>query len=137
VSDRPTAAFVLSLIGGICYLVVGILLASASAVLGSVAGSLVPGLGGVFVVFLSVGLVSGLLMLVGALRMRSNDKSRVRTGSVLVLVFTLVGALFTAGGLIVGFFLGVAGSIMGLVWKPHEKPAPAAAGSSEVSQPAP
>src|SRR2546428_11737954 len=63
-------------------------------------------------------------MVVGAVLMRSTDRSRVRTGSVLVLIFTLVGLLITAGGLIVGFILGMAGSIMGLVWKPHEKPTP-------------
>jgi hypothetical protein len=109
VSDRPTAAFVLSLIAGICYLAVGILFALAGAVLGSVTGSLVPGLGAVFLVILSIGLVSGVLMVVGALLMRSNEKPKVRTGSLLVLVFTLVGALFTAGGLIVGSFWGLPG----------------------------
>ena len=101
VSERPTVAFVLSLIAGICYLVVGILFALAGAVVGGVPGSLVPGLGAVFLVILSIGLVSGVLMVVGAVVMRSTDRSRVRTGSVLVLIFTLVGLLFTAGGLIV------------------------------------
>ena len=116
----------------------------------------------VFLVILSIGLISGALMVVGAVLMRSTDRSRVRTGSVLVLIFTLVGLLFTAGGLIVGFILGIAGSIMGLVWKPHEKaaptvpaptvpaptvpaptvpaptvPAPTVSAPSEVSQPAP
>ena len=142
VSERPTVAFVLSLIAGICYLVVGILFALAGAVVGGVPGSLVPGLGAVFLVILSIGLISGVLMVVGAVAMRSTDRSRVRTGSVLVLIFTLVGLLFTAGGLIVGFILGIAGSIMGLVWKPHEKaaptvPAPTVSAPSEVSQPAP
>ena len=116
VSERATVAFVLSLIAGICYLVVGILFALAGAVVGGVPGSLVPGLGAVFLVILSIGLISGVLMVVGAVVMRSTDRSRVRTGSVLVLIFTLVGLLFTAGGLIVGSILGIAGSIMGLVW---------------------
>ncbi|TLX99607.1 MAG: hypothetical protein E6K90_06220 [Thaumarchaeota archaeon] len=82
-SERPTVAFVLSLIAGICYLVVGILFALAGAVVGGVPGSLVPGLGAVFLVILSIGLVSGVLMVVGAVVMRSTDRSRVRTGSVL------------------------------------------------------
>ena len=56
--------------------------------------------------------------------MRSTDGFRVRTGSALVLIFTLVVLLFTAGGLNVGFILGMVGSIMGLVWKPREKSAP-------------
>ena len=101
VSERSTVAFVLSLIAGICYLVVGILFALAGAVVGGVPGSLVPGLGAVFLVILSIGLISGVLMVVGAVVTRSTDRPRVRSGSVLVLIFTLVGLLFTAGGLIV------------------------------------
>ena len=71
----------------------------------------------------SIGLVSGVLMVVGAALMFSKDTSRLRTGSALVLVFTLIGALFTAFGLMVGFVMGMIGSIMGLVSKPRKKPA--------------
>ncbi len=65
-SGRPTVAFVLSLIAGICYLVVGFLFVLAGDVLGGVPGSLVPGLGAVFLVIFSIGLISGVLMVVGA-----------------------------------------------------------------------
>ncbi len=67
--------------------------------------------------------------------MRSTDGSRVRTRSALVLISTLIGLLFTAGGLNVGFILGMVGSIMGLVWKPREKSAPTVPAPTEVSQP--
>ncbi|HEV2225247.1 MAG TPA: hypothetical protein VGR56_00420 [Nitrososphaerales archaeon] len=120
-AEKPTAAFVLSLIGGIIYLLVGIIVAAAAAFIGSIVGLAGYGVGGLAVASVgAIGLVSGILMLVGAVMMNSSNKSKVRTGSVLVLLFTLIGALFTLGGFLIGFILGLIGSIMGLVWKPSE-----------------
>ncbi len=44
-----------------------------------------------------IGLVSGIIMIIGAAMMNSDDRSKVRTGSILVLLFTIIGALFTLG----------------------------------------
>lgn len=126
-AEKPTAAFVLSLIGGIIYLLIGVLVAVVVAFLGSIsglpgfrmAGFAMAGIGG-------IGLVSGILMIVGAVMMNSSAKSRVQAGSIIVLVFTLVGALFTLGGLLVGFVLALVGSILGLTWRPPATEAPPA-----------
>jgi hypothetical protein len=107
------------MIGGIIYLIVGIIVAAAAAFIGSIVGVAGYGVGGLAIASVgAIGLVSGILMVVGAVMMNSSNKSKVRTGSVLVLLFTLIGAIFTLGGFLIGFILGLIGSIMGLVWKP-------------------
>lgn len=87
------------MIAGIIYLIAGLLIVTVSAVDGG------------------IGLVCGVVMIVGSVIMNSENRSRIRTGAILVLVFTIIGALYTLVGLI-GFVLGVVGSIIGLVWKP-------------------
>jgi hypothetical protein len=119
VGEKPTAAFVLSLIGAIFYILVGIGVAALAAVFGSIVGIAGAGAFGLGVALVgAIGLVSGIVMIIGAAMMYSSDQSRVRTGSVLVLVFTIVGAIFTFGGAVIGFILALIGSILGLTWKP-------------------
>ena len=118
-ADKPTVAFVLSLFGGIIYLLVGLVVSAFPSFLGSYADLAgVPGVGVAIAVVGGVGLISGVLMFVGSIMMKTTRTSRVRMGSVLVLVFTIIGAAFTVGGFGVGFILALIGSIMGLVWKP-------------------
>ena len=115
--EKPTAAFVLSLIGAIFYILIGIGVAALAAVFGSILGIAGAGAFGLGIALVgAVGLVSGIVMIIGAAMMYSSDRSRVRTGS--VLVFTLVGAIFTFGGAVIGFILALIGSILGLTWKP-------------------
>ena len=118
-AERPTAAFVLSLVGGVFYILGGAFIAFLATVVGSLASLVGAGYLGLGIVGLgTIGLVSGIVILVGAVMMNSSDKSKVRTGSILVLVFTLVGAAFTIGGFFIGFILALIGAILGLTWKP-------------------
>ncbi len=120
VANKPTAAMVLSIIGGIFYLLIGIILVGLGAVLGSFIGGLgigVAAIGG-------IGLVSGIIIIVGAAIMNTSDKSKVRMGSILVLVFTLIGAVFTFGGVVIGFILALIGSVLGLTWNPSVQMGP-------------
>jgi len=119
VAERPTAAFVLSLIGGILYLIFGLIIAVAGAFVGSFTTLIgFPGIGLAIAVVGAIGLVSGVIMVIGAGMMNAVEKSKVTTGSILVLVFTIIGAVFTLGGFIIGFILALIGSILGLTWKP-------------------
>jgi len=118
---KPTAAFVLSLIGGLIYLIVGLIIVGASTIASSFTDIVaLPEIGTLLAVVGGIGVLCGLIMAVGAVLMYSESKSRVRLGAVLVLVFALVGALFTVGGFVIGFILALVGSILGLVWKPQE-----------------
>jgi hypothetical protein len=128
--EKPTAAFALSLIGAIIYLITGILVVAAAAFLSSISGLISAG-GGVAIagiavaIVAGVALVSGIVMLLGAVMMNSTNRSRVRTGATLVLVFTFIGAIFTVGGFVIGFILALIGSILGLTWRPPMSTAPA------------
>lgn len=120
--ERPVAAFVLSLIGGILILLGSIVTALFAGIFGGVM-MFFPFLGGLgaLIIFIGIlGLIFGIIILVGAVMIYSNNPSRIRTGSIIVLVFSIL-SLFTGGGFIIGFILTLIGSILGLVWKPPEE----------------
>lgn len=124
-AEKPTAAFVLSLIGGVFILINGILMALIAFV-GGTALSLIPGLGfigGIVIAVGAVGLVLGILIIIGAIQINSGEPGKVRTWSIVVLVLSII-SLFIGGGFIIGFVLGLVGGILGLVWKPEERIAP-------------
>lgn len=119
-AGRPVTAFILSLISGIFIMLGGL----AHIALGGIIRRVfeVMGFGGRFgnaVVFLGVlGLIWGALVIVGAVMMNSGIYGMVRTGAVLVLVFSIVSWVGSVGGFFVGFILGLVGGIMGLIWRP-------------------
>lgn len=108
--DKPTAAFVLSLIAGILILLNGLLI----AVLGALVAVFFFGLG---LVLAALGLGFGILVLLGAVMMYYKPSQHVTWG-VVVLVFSIV-SIFIGGGFIIGLILGLVGGILALVWKPE------------------
>jgi len=125
--EKPTAAFVLSLIGGILILLGGIV-GAIIGIIGGAAISIIPGfgwLGGLIVILGFLGLIFGIIVIIGAVMINSGEKDKVRTGSILVLIFSIL-SLFVGGtgGFVIGFILGLVGSILGLTWKPAEAPPP-------------
>jgi hypothetical protein len=121
--ERPTAAFVLSLIGGIFILIGSLIVSTLAGVVGG-AMMLIPFLGGfgALLIFLGIlGVILGIIIIIGAIMINSGDPSRVRIGSILVLIFSILSLFTTNGGFIVGFILALIGSILGLVWKPSER----------------
>ncbi|NWG08803.1 MAG: hypothetical protein HXX80_00565 [Nitrososphaerales archaeon] len=124
-AEKPTAAFVLSLIGAILILIDGLWIAIAFSILGGLS-FMMPGfdlawLGGMFLILAVVAIILGVLTLIGAMMMNTTNKDKVRTGSILVLVFSII-SLIGGGGFIIGFILCLVGSILGLTWKPMEAP---------------
>jgi hypothetical protein len=117
--EKPTAAYALSLIGGILILIGGI----GHAFLGAICGSLVsmiPGAesaGGVIFLYMSLGLICGIIVIIGAVMINKAEPAKVKTGSVLVLVFSII-SIISGGGFYIGTILGIVGGILGLVWKP-------------------
>ncbi len=109
-ADRPTAAFVLSLIGGIFILMVGILL----GIIGFTLTIFVAGVGGILGIF---GLVWGIIVILGSVMMYRNPEQHTLWG-IIVLVFSIVSWFGALGGLFIGFLLGLIGGILGIAWKP-------------------
>jgi hypothetical protein len=122
--EKPTAAFVLSLIGGIFILLHAIAVLIFVGVIGS-AFSVVPifgMIGGLLMIFGIVGLIFAILVIIGAVMINSGDPQRVRTGGILVLIFSILSLFTAGGGFFIGFILGLVGGILALVWKPSKAP---------------
>src|SRR5579875_1354214 len=110
--EKPTAAFVLSLIAGLLVLIHSVIIMSFGGLF-----SFVPFFGALILVLGLAGLVMGVLIIIGSIFINSNDSSKVRTGGILVLIFSIV-SLFFGGGFFLGFILGLIGGILALTWKP-------------------
>ncbi len=108
VEEYPSAAFVLSLIGGVIILVGAMFIAAFL----SFAASLLLGFA---IVTLPLGILCGVMIIVGAAMMKNREK--VYTGAALVLAFSLI-SLFSLGGFFLGFLLALIGGILGLTWRP-------------------
>ena len=128
-AEKPRAAFALSLIGAVIILLGGLAMLIQGAMNGN--ALLFAGLGdfGVGYAVGVLGLIWGIIALYGAIMMNSSDKSKVRTGAILVLVFSIISFFGALAGFYIGFILGLIGAILGLIWKPSataEKPQPTA-----------
>jgi hypothetical protein len=114
--ERPTAAFILSLIGGIIILLSGL----AVATIGAAVTFFLAGIVGIFGL---IGAVWGILIIVFAVMLNSNPRSHTTYGA-LILVFSLLSWFGSFGGFFIGFLLALIGGILALVWHPSA-PAPA------------
>ncbi|HVP22570.1 MAG TPA: DUF6114 domain-containing protein [Conexivisphaerales archaeon] len=128
-SGFPSAAWVLSLVGGILIILSGTLLMAVGAfvlphldysnltVPPQMTAASIPALvSGIVGTMGAVGLVSGAVVLISAVMLLRSLESR-KTWGVLILVFSVLSFL-GLGGFIVGAVLGIIGGIMTLRWKP-------------------
>jgi MFS family permease len=107
VQDKPTAAYVLSLIGGILGLVVGFILLLIAA-----STPYYYYYSGIRVLYGGIGfwsLLCGIIVIVGAVKLNSNPLEHTKWG-VIILVFSIIG---------LGSILGLIGGILALVYKPQ------------------
>jgi len=110
--EKPTAPFVLSLIAGILILLVGLFLSLTSGV----PSYYYPFWAFTAFWFLIFGMVTGVIVIVGAVMMYSQPKQHLVWG-IIVLVFSILSVL-SAGGLIIGLILGIVGGALGIAWRP-------------------
>jgi len=123
-SEKPTAAFVVSLIAGIFILLGAIVMMALSSMLGGLALGVGAGAAaGIVLIYGVVGLIFAILVLVGAVMLWMKPQSHVAAG-VIILLFSLFSIIST-GGFFIGLILGIVGGILAIVWKP---PAPMAPG---------
>lgn len=118
-AEKPTAAFVLSLIGGIFILLGGALVAIVFSTIGGLLGGLGFGDFGMGMTIVGVlGLVFGLIIIVGGVMMYMKPQQHVMWG-VIVLILAIVSIPFSLAGFVIGFILALVGGILGLVFKPQ------------------
>lgn len=105
----PTAGAILSLIGGIFVLLVGVWLAIIGTAFSFFLGSLT----GLFF----IGLVVGILIVVFAALMFAAPRMKVAWGA-LVIVLAIVSLPTALGGFFIGFILALIGGILAITYKP-------------------
>ncbi len=115
VEDKPTAAFALSLVGGIFVLLNGVMWAIAGGS-GSLWGLGFFDFSGILLLCGAIGIIFGFLIILGGIMMYVNPNQHVMWG-VIVLILSIL-SLGIGGGFFIGFILGLIGGILALVWKP-------------------
>jgi hypothetical protein len=113
-AEKPSAAYILSLIGGIFVIIGGI----AVAAIGAAFTLFLGGIGGIIGV---LGIVWGVLIIVFASRLNSDPASHATSGA-LIIVFSLLSWVGAIGGLFIGFLLALIGGILAITWNPQPQP---------------
>lgn len=141
VEDRPVAAFTLSLIGLVLQFLGGAFF-FAVMLYGWGSSSWSPGMMGPWMMWgtwsagffwstISAALVAVVIFLgvLGTLWMNTPDPDKIRTGSTLVLVASVI-AFPTMFGFMLGSLLMLIGGILGLTWQPLRLPGPIGEGQA-------
>lgn len=117
--EKPTVAFILSLLGGLFILFVGLILSLLGAPIMEY-GSLLSGFLGIFY---------GIIIIICAVKMHNEPENQ--TWSILIIIFSVLSLLGAGAGLYIGLTLGVIGGILGLTWKPPQRDYPRYAPSQQ------
>ncbi len=117
-AEKPTAAFVLSLIGGIFIILGGIGVAILGAIFNSLSSIVGFGNFGLGVeAFGLLGAVLGLIVIVAGVMLYVKPEQHIVWGAI-VVILAIVSIPPTIAGLFIGFILALIGGILGLVFKP-------------------
>lgn len=135
--ERPTAAFVLSLIGGVFILLGGGMMSMFGygfwgMLMGGYRGwggmvgygypgygyGMMHGLG--FGLFGILGLVFGVIVIISAIMLNRKPQEHTRWG-ILIVIFSVLSMVGSAmGGFGIGLILGLIGGVLAITWKPTE-----------------
>jgi len=119
--DKPTAAMVLSLIGGLFVIFGGAALAFAGSIIGSFNVTGAASASNTVLALGVVGVIMGIIMVVGGFMMYSKPTSAKMWG-VIVLILSIISWVTAIGGFFIGFLLGLIGGILALTFKPSMTP---------------
>jgi hypothetical protein len=124
--DKKTA-MILTLVGGIFYVIGGLLA-------GLVVGGLTAFTGGLtgnpqalqeasnhFATIFGTGLITGIIIIIGSVMINSNSSKLRKVGGIIAIIMALLGIVNTLGGLLIGFILTMVGSIYGITYAPLVK----------------
>ncbi|MGI0054461.1 MAG: DUF6114 domain-containing protein [Thermoplasmata archaeon] len=112
--EFPGTAVVLTLAGGIFIALIGGLIATSFAALGSAASSL-PSVWGTLLG--AGGIVTGIALAACGVGLWIRPRRYAMWGGLIVL-FAIVSLIVAAGGLFVGFLLAIGGGVLTLSWTP-------------------
>lgn len=120
-AEKPTAAMVLSIIGGIFVILGGAFIAFVGSLFFSLpmstTGTSATGIASAVVVVGVIGIIMGLIMIVGGVMINSNPQSHTMWG-VIILILSILSWITAAGGIFIGFLLGLIGGILAITFKP-------------------
>jgi hypothetical protein len=131
-TERPTAAFLLSLVGGIFILLGGGVISmfgpfGFGGMMGDYRGmmgyrysgyGMMGGLG--FGMFGILGLIFGVIVIISAFMLNSKPHEHSTWGT-LIVIFSVLSIFGSAmGGFGIGLILGLIGGILAITWKPPE-----------------
>ncbi|MDE1810438.1 MAG: hypothetical protein KGH66_00115 [Candidatus Micrarchaeota archaeon] len=117
-AEKRTLIFIFLLVGGIATVIggmftslIGLLFHNAFNPAGAM--QLIP-IYNTFSFYSLLGMISGIMLIVSALEVHHNrKKNSIKYWSTVALAFTII-SLFDGGGLVLGFILGIIGSLIGL-----------------------
>ena len=129
--ERPTAAFILSLVAGVFIILGGGMMSlfgdgfmGMNGRNGSWGGMMGPGfgmMGFAFGMMGFLGLIFGVIVIISALMLNSKPQEHTTWGT-LILIFSVISLFGSAmGGFGIGLILGIIGGILAITWKPPEK----------------
>nr|MDO8112359.1 hypothetical protein [Candidatus Sigynarchaeota archaeon] len=113
---KSVAAFVLSLVATIIYILMGLLVLVIGTLLGVVFGIFLgpEAITAMLAIAATFGFVIPIVLAVGTILVAINKKATVIIGGIIVLVGSIVGFFVLFGGFIIGTILGVIGGIMAI-----------------------
>ena len=132
-TERPTAAFVLSLVGGVFILLGGGMMSMIGSFMGPFGfgsmmrgygfGMMGPGFGMMglaFGIMGALGLIFGAIVIISAFMLNKKPQEHSTWGAVIV-IFSVLSIFGSAmGGFGIGLILGLIGGILAITWKPTQ-----------------
>jgi hypothetical protein len=64
-------------------------------------------------------IIFGVILIKGAFMVGTGEPGKVRSGSIIGIIFGAL-SIFFGGGFYIGFILSIVGGILGLTWKPEQ-----------------
>jgi hypothetical protein len=130
--ERPTAAFILSLLGGVFILLGGGMMGMIGSFMGPYGfGGMMgyygrrgimmsPAFGMMRLAFSILGLIFGAIVIISAIMLNKKPEEH-NTWGTLIIVFSVLSVFGGFGGFAVGLILGLIGGILAVTWKPTQK----------------
>jgi MFS family permease len=106
--EKPTAGFILTLLGGLLILVSGLISVTAGLLISSVLH-----ISALFIASGSLGIICGAVVIASSVLMHDEENKKRKNWSVVALVFGIL-SLVNLGGFLVGFILTLVGGVFGL-----------------------